>query len=69
MAVYARVKHYRKRGVAFPNLVAGVRGRPRTNPVPVSEMNSIVSRAMEYRPALPDAVRPAANGRLVGSVS
>lgn len=71
VAVHGRVRHYRRKGIAFPQLAAGHLGRPPVKRLPVKEMNSIISRALEYRPELPDAVRPAghSNGRLVGSVS
>lgn len=69
VAAHARLRHYRKRGVAFPDLVPGMRGRPVTKPVPVKEMNSLISRAMEYRPQIPDVVRSAVNGRAVGAIS
>lgn len=68
--VHSRVQYYRKKGAALPDLRRVPPGNGGHNALPVSDMNLIISRAMEYRGAVPDAVRPApSNGRLVGNVS
>jgi hypothetical protein len=68
--VHSRVQYYRKKGAALPDLRRVPPGGSSGNALPVADMNAIISRAMEYRGTVPDAVRPApSNGRLVGNVS
>lgn len=68
--VHSRVRYYRKKGAALPDLRRVPPGNGGFNALPVSDMNAIISRAMEYRGSVPDAVRPSpTNGRFAGTAS
>jgi hypothetical protein len=67
--VWSRVQYYRKKGAVLPDLrrPAGNQG---SRALHVDKLNAIISRAMEYRGTVPDAVRPAGmNGTYAASKS